>query len=241
MRDFMTTPCVKFVYHSLFYFLFLILFSYVLLCDFYLINRSPDSTTSLGVYISVPEIVLIIWVFTFAVDKVREFALNERKVLSARLKDYFLGSQNIFDALAICSFALAEILRFIPDQNCYLAARVILCFNILLWFGRSMYVYKILRSVGPKLYMIRRMLSQLMYFLLIVVMFMFAFGVSTQALMYHNQALNADLLKNVFLPAYFIIGGEYYTYNYMIFRKLKQDFAGNQKVYRQYFKKSRYI
>ena len=40
---------------------------------------------------------------------------------------------------------------------------------------------------------------------------MFAFGVSTQALMYENQTLNSDLLKNVFFPAYFIIGGEYYT------------------------------
>lgn len=49
------------------------------------------------------------------------------------------------------------------------------------------------------------------YFLLIVVLFMFAFGVSTQALMYHNQDLNGKLLKNVFFPAYFIIGGEYYT------------------------------
>ena len=47
--------------------------------------------------------------------------------------------------------------------------------------------------------------------MLIVILFMFAFGVSTQALMYHNQELNSKLLKNVFFPAYFIIGGEYYT------------------------------
>jgi len=40
---------------------------------------------------------------------------------------------------------------------------------------------------------------------------MFAFGVSTQALLYPNQSLNSDLLKSVFFPAYFVIGGEYYT------------------------------
>jgi hypothetical protein len=50
-----------------------------------------------------------------------------------------------------------------------------------------------------------------MYFIFIVIVFMFAFGVSTQALMYHNQTLDIELLKNVFFPAYFVIGGEYYT------------------------------
>jgi hypothetical protein len=40
---------------------------------------------------------------------------------------------------------------------------------------------------------------------------MFAFGISTQSLLLHNQDLNSDLLQNIFLPSYFIIGGEYYT------------------------------
>lgn len=47
------------------------------------------------------------------------------------------------------------------------------------------------------------------YFMLIVVSAMFAFGISTQALLYHNQDLNSRLLKNVFFPAYFVFGGEY--------------------------------
>jgi hypothetical protein len=45
----------------------------------------------------------------------------------------------------------------------------------------------------------------------LVVVFLFAFGVSTQSLMFHNQELNGDLLKQVFFPSYFVIGGEYYT------------------------------
>ena len=40
---------------------------------------------------------------------------------------------------------------------------------------------------------------------------MFAFGVSSNALMFKNQTLDKNLLKNVFLPSYFMIGGEYYT------------------------------
>lgn len=29
--------------------------------------------------------------------------------------------------------------------------------------------------------------------------------------MYHNSALNVNLLSNVFFPAFWVIGGEYYT------------------------------
>ena len=47
--------------------------------------------------------------------------------------------------------------------------------------------------------------------MLIVVLFMFAFGISTQSLMYFNQSVDDQLLKSIFFPAYFIIGGEYYT------------------------------
>jgi hypothetical protein len=54
-------------------------------------------------------------------------------------------------------------------------------------------------------------LIELIYFLLIVVLFVFAFGVSTQSMMFGNQPLNAELLRQVFFPAFFIIGGEYYT------------------------------
>ena len=42
-------------------------------------------------------------------------------------------------------------------------------------------------------------------------MFMFAFGVSTQSLMFGNQKLDDQLLRQIFFPAFFIIGGEYYT------------------------------
>ena len=138
----------------------------------------------------------------------------QRKTFRAKLKEFISGSLNIFDSFAILGFLIAEILRFIPDKNCYLAARIMLCINILLWFGKSLYFYKFVREVGPKIYMIRRMLNKLMYFLLIVVLFMFAFGVSTQSLLYHNQVLNSKLLQNVFLPAYFVIGGNYYTLNF---------------------------
>jgi transient receptor potential cation channel subfamily M protein 2 len=97
-----------------------------------------------------------------------------------------------------------------PDMECYLVARIILSLDILLWFFRSLHSYSFIRSLGPKIVMIKEMMIELFYFISIILVFIFAYGVSTQSLMYHNQELNFDLIKNVFYPAYFVIAGDYY-------------------------------
>ena len=53
------------------YILFLILFSYVMLCDFYPIPTIINST-NLGLVISIPEILLIVWINVFTFDEIRE-------------------------------------------------------------------------------------------------------------------------------------------------------------------------
>lgn len=113
-----------------------------------------------GLLISVPEIVLIVWILTFALEKVREFTRIERSMTHAKMREFFFDQSTLFDLAAICGFFIGEILRFIPNQNCYLAARILLCINIILWYMKSMYSYKFLQSVGPKVYMIKKMVSQ---------------------------------------------------------------------------------
>ena len=81
--------------------------------------------------------------------------------------------------------------------------------DVILWFCRTLYSYAFIRSLGPKVIMIGRMTRELISFMLIFLVFVFAYGVSTQALMYHNQIFDLSLLKNVFFPAFFVLGGEY--------------------------------
>ncbi len=57
----------------------------------------------------------------------------------------------------------------------------------------------------------QRLMWDLFYYSFILILLVFAFGVSTQALMYPNQTLDRYLLKNVFFPGFFILGKEYYT------------------------------
>jgi hypothetical protein len=59
--------------------------------------------------------------------------------------------------------------------------------------------------------MIRQMAVNLAMFCLIILVFMFAFGVCVQSLMFPNQPLNRMLFSNIFFPSFFVIGGEYST------------------------------
>ena len=63
INEFLQAPIVKFAYDKILYLAFLILFSYVLLCDFKPISTYPNG------FISPYEIVLMIWVFSFLIEK----------------------------------------------------------------------------------------------------------------------------------------------------------------------------
>ena len=199
-----------------FFILFLLLFSYILLCDFEQINKKSEHFESVygkfrNVVVAIPEIVLIIWVSVFVLEELRELYINESKVLRGKIKSYMLQNWNWLGVIAIIMFYVGITLRFISNDQCFLAARVILCVDILFWYVIGLKAYRFIKSVGPIVIVIEKMTAQLFYFVLIVLAFIFAFGVATQSLMYPNQALDKYLLKNVFFPGFFVFGKEYYT------------------------------
>jgi hypothetical protein len=63
----------------------------------------------------------------------------------------------------------------------------------------------------------------------IEIVFMFAFGVSTQALLYPNQDLDWTLIGNVFLPSYFIMSGDDYIIRSNILSALRVGLIDSSK------------
>ena len=60
----------------------------------------------------------------------------------------------------------------------------------------------------------------------IVIVFMFAFGISTRALLYPNEDLSWNLLGNIFLPAYFIMSGDDYSIRETILGAISSELTG---------------
>jgi hypothetical protein len=52
-----------------------------------------------------------------------KISIGESIMLKAKLVNYFGVFMNLVDCLGLIMFYVAMILRFIPDYNCYLAAR----------------------------------------------------------------------------------------------------------------------
>ena len=64
---------------------------------------------------------------------------------------------------------------------------------------------------------------------------MFAFGISTRALLFPYEDLSWSLLGNIFLPAYFIMSGDDYSIRETIMGALNSGLTGklkfNQKIF----------
>jgi hypothetical protein len=73
-------------------------------------------------------------------------------------------------------------------------------------------MYTAIKRMGTKLIMIKKLIVQMALFMLILVLFMFAFGIIIQALTYHNLPLSFSLVVAVFMPAFFAIGGQFDNY-----------------------------
>ena len=69
-------------------------------------------------------------------------------------------------------------------------------------------------------------------FLLFIIVFIFAFGVSTQALLFPNQNLDLTLLANIFYPSFLVITGSDYAFKDGIYQAV--NFSGIIKQLRKF-------
>jgi len=67
-----------------------------------------------------------------------------------------------------------------------------------------------MKSLGPKITMIGKMMKQLAFFMPIILLYMFTYSIVSHALQFHNSVPSIELLKDIFFPGYFILGGEHY-------------------------------
>jgi hypothetical protein len=82
---------------------------------------------SFGLAISIWEVMLIIWVLNILLDEIVKILMFEKRItLYKRLISYLsLSSWDEVTFSAIVVFIVGMILRFIPDQKCFKAAKYI--------------------------------------------------------------------------------------------------------------------
>ncbi|KAI0235846.1 hypothetical protein LSAT2_013619 [Lamellibrachia satsuma] len=127
------------------------------------------------------------------------------------LCQYLKDMWNILDVFTMMLFIVGFILHWMPTSNCSRcldAARVILVLDMMLFYLRALHIFLVLRSLGPKLVMIKNMMVDMSYFIIILMVFVTAYGIALQAILYPNSELKFSLIGDIFKKAYFQIYGE---------------------------------
>ncbi|XP_039536198.1 transient receptor potential cation channel subfamily M member 7 [Pimephales promelas] len=204
-------PIVKFWFNTLFYIGFLMLYSFVVLVK---MNELP----------SPQEWVVILYIFTLAVEKLREMFMSEGGKISQKIKVWFSDYFNISDFLAILMFFVGFGLRF-GDDSVFIAGRIVYCLNIIFWYVRLLDFLAVNQQAGPYVMMIGKMVANMFYIVVIMAVVLLSFGVPRQAILYPNEEPSWTLAKDVVFQPYWMMYGEVYAYEIDVCANSSEDHA----------------
>ena len=90
-------------------------------------------------------------------------------------------------------------------------ARVIYATDICYWYVRSLRLIGVNKFFGPFVLMIGRMIENMMYFVVLLLVVLMAFGVCRQSILFPNQEPNWRLARHIFYQPYFMLYGEVFA------------------------------
>eukprot|EP00794_Sanderia_malayensis_P009475 gene9475-10465_t len=190
-KQFYSAPITKFWGNVLSYLVFLGIFTYVVL---------GKLTTKL----QNEEIVLIVFVVSLTTEEIRQI------VQSDSIKHWGQDKWNICDAIAILLFYVG--LGFRLNPSTIGPGHVIWSIDIIMWIIRLLEIFSFNKNLGPYVVMIEKMFKDLLYFLLIMAIFLSAYGVARQALLDPVSPTSWRSVVEIFFTPYWQTYGELFLH-----------------------------
>ncbi|KAH0619813.1 hypothetical protein JD844_014111 [Phrynosoma platyrhinos] len=195
--EFYNAPIVKFWFYTISYLVYLMMFNYIILVR---MDRWP----------SLQEWIVISYIVTLALEKVREILMSEPGKLSQKIKVWLQEYWNITDLVAISVFIIGAILR-LQNQPYMSYGRVIYCVDIIFWYIRVLDIFGVNKYLGPYVMMIGKMMIDMLYFVVIMLVVLMSFGVARQAILHPDEEPSWRLARNIFYMPYWMIYGEVFA------------------------------
>ncbi|KAI0215316.1 Transient receptor potential cation channel subfamily M member 3 [Lamellibrachia satsuma] len=171
--------------------MFMTLFSYVVMTN--LRPTSEEGSPAISEY--------VLWgcSVTLVVEEVRQGY--------STTSNYLCNPWNQLDLIAYSTLILSVMLRYtVPDSH-FSVARMTYCVALVIFYLRFLQVFFINKNIGPKVIIVRRMVTDVMFFVCILLVFMVSYGTVSQALRYPNSPLSWSLLRDVIsYPFWFVLG-----------------------------------
>nr|XP_060473860.1 transient receptor potential cation channel subfamily M member 1 isoform X4 [Panthera onca] len=195
--EFYNAPIVKFWFYTISYLGYLLLFNYVILVR---MDRWP----------CLQEWIVISYIVSLALEKIREILMSEPGKLSQKIKVWLQEYWNITDLVAISMFMIGAILRL--QKQPYMGyGRVIYCVDIIFWYIRVLDIFGVNKYLGPYVMMIGKMMIDMLYFVVIMLVVLMSFGVARQAILHPDEEPSWRLARNIFYMPYWMIYGEVFA------------------------------
>ncbi|XP_055479121.1 transient receptor potential cation channel subfamily M member 1 [Psammomys obesus] len=195
--EFYNAPIVKFWFYTISYLAYLLLFNYVIL-------------VRMDGWPSPQEWIVISYIVSLALEKIREILMSEPGKLSQKIKVWLQEYWNITDLVAISMFMVGAILR-LQNQPYMGYGRVIYCVDIILWYIRVLDIFGVNKYLGPYVMMIGKMMIDMLYFVVIMLVVLMSFGVARQAILHPEEKPSWKLARNIFYMPYWMIYGEVFA------------------------------
>ncbi|CAF2673374.1 unnamed protein product [Rotaria sp. Silwood2] len=193
---------IKFTYHQIQYVTFLFLFSYVLLFQFDPIKADRPS-------IDAVEILVIVIVSCMFIEELRIFFNQDSLSFLGKCHNYF---RYFFKQLCIISFVLFYIGLILRCQAVgysatFEAARIIMGYDLWLWWMGSLSFIIVNPFLGPHLVSIGKMLKNLSFFAILIAIVMTAYGVASRSMAFYGAfEFNCrNVLRYVLYPVYYLL------------------------------------
>ncbi|XP_069385082.1 transient receptor potential cation channel subfamily M member 1-like isoform X2 [Paralichthys olivaceus] len=195
--EFYDAPFTKFWFNTICYLGYLMLYNYIILVK---MERWP----------SLQEWTVIAYILTLGSEKVRQILMSEPGKLKQKISVWMEEYWNITDMVAIATFLLGLMLRL--QHEPYMGyGRVIYCIDIIFWYIRVLDIFGVNKYLGPYVMMIGKMMIDMMYFVVIMLVVLMSFGVARQAILHPDEEPTWRLARNIFYMPYWMIYGEVFA------------------------------
>ncbi|CAF1368298.1 unnamed protein product [Rotaria sordida] len=174
---FYKAPIVRFYYYTIFFIIFLVLFSFVLLVDYFPLNNYGERRSGFrNITIPITEMILHICIWSLIVEEIRQFFFVNYK------REYLSEIWNIIDIIAIIIYTIAFITRFIVLQPLFVISKIFFGVDFILWCVRTLHLFTAFEKLGPKLIMIFNTMKDLLFFVCFILIFLLAFSITSWSL-----------------------------------------------------------
>ncbi|KAI5609738.1 transient receptor potential cation channel, subfamily M, member 4a [Silurus asotus] len=196
-RQFWYAPVTAFLGNVLMYFLFLLLFAYVLLMDF---KPPPPEGPAFW------ELLLYFWVFTIMCEEIRETFFVGSMPFKQMIRQYAQDMWHKLDLIAITLFLIGIGCRMFAET--FFLGRAALCLDYMVFSLRLIHIFAIHKQLGPKIIIVGKMMKDIFFFLFFLAVWLLAYGVANQALIYPYDSDGDRILRRIFYRPYLHIFGQ---------------------------------